>query len=355
MNNKHVTIYDIAEKTGVSAVTVHRALSNKGRISEKTKTLILETAQAMGYQANPAAQGLRRTPIKIGAVLSCPVDEYVNDIIQGIADGAADLAKYNVSVDIIKIDHTNNRDALEKMLHHLQRLSEENYNGILVFSSSYLDEIEELTAMINEMSQNGIAVATVANEIPHTSRVLHVGVDAFTAGRMAAQILEIACAQKEIAILTASQTSAVNQNYTHGFMDYAGNTTFSNIHTYEHFDDPKRIQSVVTQMLEENPNLAGVYMSTASSALACHYIRQAKKDDLFIVTTDIVSETPLLLKNKTANATIYQMPYRQGKVAIRNLYNHLVNVPCNSVQLLLPQIVLESNVDFVGKDKISYT
>ena len=70
MEGKKVTIYDIAEKTGFSAVTVHRALSNKGRISEKTKALILKTARELEYEVNPAAQGLRRTPIKIGAVLN---------------------------------------------------------------------------------------------------------------------------------------------------------------------------------------------------------------------------------------------------------------------------------------------
>ncbi len=355
MNNKHVTIYDIAEKTGVSAVTVHRALSNKGRISEKTKNLILQTAREMGYQANPAAQGLRRAPIKIGAVLFCPVDEYVNDIIQGISDGAADLVKYNVSVDIIKIEHTSNLEAQQKMLGHLRHFSEENYNGVLIFSSSFVDETEELTAIINELSDKGISIATVANEIPNTPCVLHVGIDARMAGRMAAQMLEMACPRKEIALLSASKSSAVDHEYMQGFLDYAGDHTFENISIYEHFDIHTKIQPVVEQMLTENPNLAGVYMSTASSALACQYIQQAKRDDLFIVTTDILSETPGLLKDKIANATIYQLPYRQGKVAIRNLYNHLVNVPCNSIQLLLPQIVLESNVDFVGKDKISYT
>ena len=99
MKNNRVTIYDIAEKTGFSAVTVHRALNNKDRISEKTRKLIQDTAKEIGYKANPAAQGLRRTPIKIGAVLFCQVEEYVDDIVEGITAGGEELQKYNVSTD----------------------------------------------------------------------------------------------------------------------------------------------------------------------------------------------------------------------------------------------------------------
>ena len=84
MNEKRVTIYDIAEKAGVSVGTVNRALNGKGRISEQTRERILDIAKELGYTVNAAAQGLRRAPIKIGAILFCPIDEYVDAIIEGM-------------------------------------------------------------------------------------------------------------------------------------------------------------------------------------------------------------------------------------------------------------------------------
>lgn len=71
-HDRRISITDIAKKAGVSATTVSRVLNDtKGeiKISEKTRTVVLETATRLGYQRNPFASALRtsRTGI-VGAV-----------------------------------------------------------------------------------------------------------------------------------------------------------------------------------------------------------------------------------------------------------------------------------------------
>lgn len=56
--DKKLTIYDIAENLGVSASTVSRAISGKGRISEKTREKIIEYIQEQEYYPSAVAQGL---------------------------------------------------------------------------------------------------------------------------------------------------------------------------------------------------------------------------------------------------------------------------------------------------------
>lgn len=345
MNNKKVTIYDIAEKTNFSAVTVHRALNNKGRISEKTRKLILETADSLGYKVNPAAQGLRRSHIKIGAVLFCPVEEYLDDIIDGIFAGGEELEKYNVSVTIEKINYSNNKKCLEELCKKVNFFSENMYNGVIIFASSFLDEIKELSSIIEKAYEKGLLTATVANDIPIEKKVLHIGIDAFMAGNMAAELLEFSCKNKDVALLVASNDSPVNKKYVDGFMNYADKKVFSKVSIYEHFDDNKIVENVIQKMLNENPKLSGIYITTASSALACNYIHKMNRDDLFIVTTDLLSETPQLLKKKIANATIFQNPFRQGKTALRELYNYITNKKTDSKQLLVPHILLASHFE----------
>lgn len=53
-----VTTKDLAEICGVSRATVTRALHGKGRISEETKQLILETACRLGYEPDLTARTL---------------------------------------------------------------------------------------------------------------------------------------------------------------------------------------------------------------------------------------------------------------------------------------------------------
>lgn len=53
-----VTIYDVAKESGFSITTVSRALNNYPDVSKKTKKLILETADKMGYFPNSIARSL---------------------------------------------------------------------------------------------------------------------------------------------------------------------------------------------------------------------------------------------------------------------------------------------------------
>ncbi|MGO1545256.1 MAG: LacI family DNA-binding transcriptional regulator [Gulosibacter sp.] len=59
MTQKPVTILDISAATGLSKTTVSSALHGSGRVSEATRQRVLETAAAMGYVSNRAAQSLR--------------------------------------------------------------------------------------------------------------------------------------------------------------------------------------------------------------------------------------------------------------------------------------------------------
>ncbi|WGW11482.1 LacI family DNA-binding transcriptional regulator [Saxibacter everestensis] len=66
MRVRRVTIHDVAVEAGVSITTVSHSLNNKGTISEATRRRVVETALAMGYEADALARGLRSS--KIGAI-----------------------------------------------------------------------------------------------------------------------------------------------------------------------------------------------------------------------------------------------------------------------------------------------
>ena len=55
---KLVTIKDIAEKSGYSIATVHRALNHKGGLSEDTRMKILNVANDLNYTNNYIASAL---------------------------------------------------------------------------------------------------------------------------------------------------------------------------------------------------------------------------------------------------------------------------------------------------------
>ncbi|MEU7813266.1 LacI family DNA-binding transcriptional regulator [Pseudonocardia sp. NPDC049154] len=56
--SRPVTIYDVAREAGVATSTASRALSNPGRVSERTRAHVEEVARRLGYRPNRIAQAL---------------------------------------------------------------------------------------------------------------------------------------------------------------------------------------------------------------------------------------------------------------------------------------------------------
>ncbi len=80
-----VKITDIAMELGVSTSTVSRALSNEGRISDKTRTAVMELAKKWGYKPNPFAINLLKKQSKnIGLVLPEFTHHYFSRVLDGV-------------------------------------------------------------------------------------------------------------------------------------------------------------------------------------------------------------------------------------------------------------------------------
>lgn len=106
VTQKKITIADIAKELGISKTTVSRSISGKGRISEKTKKIVLEYIEEKGYTPNVVARGLAvsRT-YNIGVIM--PEDRNLEEIpffhecLNGIVRKAAEHL-YDIIVCIVK-------------------------------------------------------------------------------------------------------------------------------------------------------------------------------------------------------------------------------------------------------------
>ena len=82
MNNDAVdktkTIHDVARELGVSASTVSRAISGKGRIGKSTRERILRYIDENGYYPNAAAQSLAQARTSNIAVILPEVNTLVD-------------------------------------------------------------------------------------------------------------------------------------------------------------------------------------------------------------------------------------------------------------------------------------
>ncbi len=85
-----VTIYDIAEKANVSAMTVSRVINNTGKISDKTRAKVKKVMEELHYVPNQTARSL---VLQQTQVLFLLITDITNPFYTTLSRGAEDAAK----------------------------------------------------------------------------------------------------------------------------------------------------------------------------------------------------------------------------------------------------------------------
>jgi DNA-binding LacI/PurR family transcriptional regulator len=71
---RRVTIHEVAREAGVSITTVSHALNGKGVVAAATRQRVLDTAERLGYSADPVARGLRSNRLGVLGLVIRPLD-----------------------------------------------------------------------------------------------------------------------------------------------------------------------------------------------------------------------------------------------------------------------------------------
>lgn len=158
-----VRIKDIAQRLGVSSVSVHRALAGKEGISEDLRKKILQTADEMGYRTNYAAASIKRKSSRIAVIL--PVDHpgksyYFDYILKGVRTQAEEVRGLNVELEEFPCSDE------EEQLARLRAVADagtEKYAGVITYSfkrqPSVLMQLQRLVTL-------GIATVVIDDELP---------------------------------------------------------------------------------------------------------------------------------------------------------------------------------------------
>jgi len=84
------TIFDVAEKAGVSISTVSRVLNGKDRVHPETARRVLQVVDELGFRRNGLAQALvRQRSEMVGLVIPKVNDPFLFEIVRGVEDGLA--------------------------------------------------------------------------------------------------------------------------------------------------------------------------------------------------------------------------------------------------------------------------
>ena len=131
--SKRTTIVDVARACGLAPSTVSNALSNKSYVTEKTKRLVLETAERLGYRASLTARSLRTQRTNtIGMLASDITNSFYAEIVSGIEE-----VGWNRGYSVI-IGNTEFSSA--KQSRYIASMLDKDVDGLLLASHSLTPE-----------------------------------------------------------------------------------------------------------------------------------------------------------------------------------------------------------------------
>ncbi|WP_139992558.1 LacI family DNA-binding transcriptional regulator [Paenibacillus paridis] len=120
-----VTIYDVAAKASVSAMTVSRVINNTGKISDKTRAKVKRVMEELGYVPNQTARSLVLQQTKLLFLL---ITDIMNPFYTTLARGAEDAAKRSG----YRLLFGNSDESLEKEADYVTTILTTRVDGVLV-------------------------------------------------------------------------------------------------------------------------------------------------------------------------------------------------------------------------------
>ncbi|MBO4978847.1 MAG: LacI family DNA-binding transcriptional regulator [Clostridia bacterium] len=337
MDQKRVTVKDIAAKLGVSLGIINKALNDKGGISDEMRERILTTAREMGYRVNKVAQSMARNTIVLGVLVPAQEKDYFSFLKKGLDKEFERLADYNVQCRYYPIENTYSAaDTIET----LKACMNDKVHGILL--CEYFPS--ELEKIFEELEAQKIPTVLIGDTESAGNRYLSsIQVDAYRSGQMAAEMLHL-CAKKNasVSIFVGNKDHVEHMQKIRGFTESLKEYGLHPIGVYETYDD----EEIALQLFRKiSGRLDGLYVATSTFA-SIGKVLQNEHPDLKVICTDVDGAVAACLKAGAVQASLFQDLEKQGSTAVRVLYEYIAEKKTPEKTICItPRLVIESNLD----------
>lgn len=220
-----VTIYDIADKANVSAMTVSRVINNTGRVSEKTRAKVKKVMQELNYVPNQMARSL---VLQQSQTLFLLITDITNPFFTTLSRGAEDAARkhgYNLLFG-------NSDENLAKEAEYIDTILSSRVDGVLLAPTG-----DDSDAHVEKLLAHNVPFVLLDREIPGIQSDIVLG-DSKEAARLLMEHL-ISQGHRSIGLINGSSSISSARLRMQGYLeaqklydlpmrdDYVYETTFS--------------------------------------------------------------------------------------------------------------------------------
>lgn len=318
-----VTIAQVAEEVGVSAMTVSNVLNGKPGASDETRRRVMEAADRLGYSPNVAARSLKggRTGL-VGVVTLDLTIQYGLEIVRGIADELASV-ELEALINASYHDSVRERDRIEFLSRNL-------VDGVLLIAPV----LEEQTIALLRQRKTPVVVIDPRRLDTDLPRVT---VDNYQGTRSAAEHL-IGLGHRRIAYIGGDldlESSTVRFNGFRDAMLLAGLPVEEQLTAFCDFSYASGFRTASRLIEEQRPSA----IMTGADLIAFGAVDAARKHGLDVpgqLSVVGFDDLPQAAQSFPGLTTVRQPLHDMGQAAVRALMSIIDGNPPPTQHMQLP-------------------
>ena len=347
MEEKVVTIKDIASDLGVSLSTIHKVIYNKKGVSEKTKQRVMQYIKEHNYRINRAASSLKRRAIRLAYVGIAPDGAnkfYYSEVHQGVLNAYKDYQAFNVELDCYVTT-----DTVEEQLALLEKLYAERRDSLDGILLTCVHEFL-ISDVIRRFTEAGIKVVTISSDAKNSTRGAFVCSDGAMAGRVAAElIVDLGIQQNGQLLLIGGRRELSNHRLvlTNFISELGAERPDVDVIDLYQSPDIQLLEDKICKYLKAFKDIGYIYCITARGTYAmCRAVQSlGLSGRIKTIGTDVYEELTPFFEDRTLTATIFQNPRKQSATAMACLYNLItLEAPVEEFNLEEIGIVVRNNM-----------
>jgi LacI family transcriptional regulator len=303
---------DVAELAGVGIATVDRVLNERGSVSEKTTLKVLEAARQLNLRR--VLPSMRHKTIRIEVILRGPVDEFFQRLNRAFGKMGAEL-------DRSVVLHRNTVDERRPLM-LAQHISASTADAIIVYSGT---AYPALLLAIEEKTAKGIPVLTINNDLPESSRTLHIGADHFKMGRTAAFFMSRMVRDGSILVVRHSEGYRGHDDRVRGFIEgikeRRPDLVIADILSGQ--DQTSLTHQLVYKALTKREDIVGIYNAGGGRAgVGTALEASAMAGKVGFIAHELTDRSSEMLRKGVMTLAIDQNPEAQARKALGYLLKH---------------------------------
>lgn len=347
INNKTATIFDVANRAGVSRGTVDRVIYGRGRVSQQTKDKVHRAIEELNYSANTNASKLAS---KKEYAFACLIPEfkkgdYWEEMNKGFLAAAKDYSSYNINLTIRYYDQKN----IQSFIKESEAILASKPSGVIM-NTVFREEVATFTAALE---QAGIPYAFVDNKIDELDYTLYYGIDPYKSGAFGAYLLTNRMEIEEIALVRLlrdpSHKADPNRPRRHGFTDYIEDHLPScQIHTvFINPEDEAATLNTLEDFFSKHPSVHHIAMTNSRVFLLGEYLRKHPDPKRIVVGFDDLGKNLACLKEGLIDCLVTRHIPMQAYNALTAFADSIIRnkKPANRNNFVHMDILTQMNLD----------